>query len=189
MISQYHLLMLPWVAFIAVWALLSLTVKRSVRRESWGSRLLVTAVIDAGILLLFVSDLRLGPLDFPWIHATLAPFVAGFVLTVAGIAFAIWARLYIGRNWSSAVTIKQDHQLIRSGPYSLVPHPIYSGIILASLGTALALRQVRGLIAWPIIIAAFWQKARIEERFMLEHFGSEYERYRHETKALIPFLL
>jgi protein-S-isoprenylcysteine O-methyltransferase Ste14 len=186
--SQHRLLMLPWMVFIVVWATLSLTVKRSVRRELWGSRLLVIAVIDAGIALLFVSDLRLGPLDFQWIHATLAPFVAGFVLTVAGIAFAIWARLYIGRNWSSSVTIKQDHQLIRTGPYSLVRHPIYSGIILASFGTALALRQVRGLLALPIIVAGFWYKAHVEERFMLEHFGPEYERYRRQTKALVPFV-
>jgi len=187
--SQHRLLMLPWVVFIAVWVVLSLTVKRSVRRESWGSRLLVIAVIDAGIVLLFVSDLRLGPLDFQWIRATRAPFVAGFVLTLAGIAFAIWARLYIGRNWSSSVTIKQDHQLIRTGPYSLVRHPIYFGLIVASLGSAFALRQVRGLIALPIIVAGLWYKARIEERFMEEHFGPEYQGYRRATKALIPFVL
>ena len=187
--SQYRLLTLPWMGFIAVWAVLSLTVKRSVRRHASAGWWLIRIAIMAGYGLLFATDLPLGRLDLRWIHAATGPFEAGFLFTVAGIAFAIWARLYIGRNWSSAVTIKQDHQLIRNGPYSLVRHPIYSGIILASLGTALALRQVRGLIAWPIIIAAFWQKARIEERFMLEHFGSEYERYRHETKALIPFLL
>jgi len=187
--SQHRLLMLPWVVFIVVWAALSLTVKRSVRRELWGSRLLVIAANGAGYVLIFASDSRLGALDIEWTHATLAPCVAGFVLTVAGIAFAIWARLYIGRNWSSSVTIKQDHQLIRTGPYSLVRHPIYFGIILASLGTALALRQVRGLIGLPIIVAGFWYKAHVEERFMLKHFGPEYQGYRRETRALIPFVL
>ena len=185
--SQHRLLMVPWVVFIVVWVVLSLTVKRSVRRESSGSRLVVIAVNGAGYALIFATDYRLGPLDLQWIHATLAPFVAGFVLTVAGIAFAIWARIYIGRNWSSSVTIKQDHQLIRTGPYSLVRHPIYLGVILASLGTALALRQVRGLIALPIIVAGFWYKARLEERFMMQHFGPEYQGYRRETTALIPF--
>jgi len=187
--SQHRLLMVPWVVFIVVWVTLSLTVKRSVRRESSGSRLVVIAVNGAGYALIFASDNWLGPLDLHWTHARLAPFWAGFVLTVAGIALAIWARLYIGRNWSSSVTIKQDHQLIRTGPYALVRHPIYFGLILASLGTALALRQVRGLIALPIIVAGFWYKAHIEERFMLEHFGPEYECYRRETKALIPFVL
>jgi protein-S-isoprenylcysteine O-methyltransferase Ste14 len=186
--SQHRLLTLPWIVFIVVWAVLSLTVKRTVRAPpGWrGIHLVVTFF---GYVVLFATDYRLGPLDAYWTHATLAPFVIGFALTVTGITFAIWARLYIGRNWSSSITIKQDHQLIQTGPYSLVRHPIYSGIILASLGTALALRQVRGLIALPIIVAALWYKARIEERLMLEHFGPEYECYRRETKALVPFVL
>ena len=110
----------------------------------------------------------------------------GVALTAMGIAFAVWARAYVGRNWSSAVTIKVGHRLVRTGPYAWVRHPIYTGILLGMLGTALVRRQPRGFIAFLLLWLAFLVKSRMEERFMRQAFGSEYEDYSHTTGALVP---
>jgi len=115
--------------------------------------------------------------------------LAGLALTVIGVAVAIWARLILGTNWSAVVTIKQDHEIIRRGPYSIVRHPIYSGGLLALLGTAIAFGELRGLIGLALIFIAWWMKSRLEESFMEEQFGAAYARYRRDVKGLIPFVL
>jgi protein-S-isoprenylcysteine O-methyltransferase Ste14 len=111
------------------------------------------------------------------------------VVTWAGVALAIWARTILGRNWSATVTVKQDHTLVRSGPYSAVRHPIYSGLLLASLGTALAIGELHSLLAVGIGLVGFRIKSKLEEQFMMEQFGREYEEYRQHSWALLPFVL
>jgi protein-S-isoprenylcysteine O-methyltransferase Ste14 len=98
------------------------------------------------------------------------------------------ARQLLGRNWSGTVQVKQDHQLIRDGPYRFVRHPIYTGVLMAILGTAVAVGHWCGLFAVLIAFGSFWRKLTLEERFMWETFGSVYEEYRARTAALIPFL-
>ena len=112
----------------------------------------------------------------------------GLLMTIAGVAFAIWARVTLGRNWSGTVTVKQDHELIRTGPYALVRHPIYTGITLAVFGTAMFDGEIRSIIFILAMLSVFLHKMRMEERFMTEQFGSEYTNYRQRTKALVPFL-
>ncbi len=112
----------------------------------------------------------------------------GVALTAAGIGFAIWARLYLGGNWSGAVTVKVGHELVRTGPYRFVRHPIYTGLITALLGTGLLRAQVRGLIALVLIYAGFKMKSKIEERAMISTFGTAYEEYRRSTGAIVPKL-
>jgi len=111
---------------------------------------------------------------------------AGILLTAAGIAFAIWARFYLGQNWSSAVSIKVGHQLTRTGPYQWVRHPIYSGLLVALLGTSLARDKMISLLALPLFFLGFWTKSRMEEQFMRKTFGQEYEDYNQSTGALVP---
>jgi protein-S-isoprenylcysteine O-methyltransferase Ste14 len=113
----------------------------------------------------------------------------GALMVAAGVAFACWARYVIGSNWSSEVQVKQGHELIERGPYSVVRHPIYTGLLLAFLGTAVALGEWHGLIAVAIIAASFWFKLRLEERWMRESFGETYTDYMRRVKALIPGLL
>jgi protein-S-isoprenylcysteine O-methyltransferase Ste14 len=139
-------------------------------------------------LLLFRDALQIGPLALRFVPAGLGAQLAGSVLALAGVGLAIWARLMLGRNWSSVVMIRQDHQLIRCGPYALVRHPIYAGMLLALLGTAVALGEIRGLLAVAIAFVAWLFKSRLEERWLTEHFGEEYEQYRREVKALIPYV-
>lgn len=114
-------------------------------------------------------------------------FWAAAVVTAAGLAFAVWARVHIGRNWSGTVTLKQGHELVVSGPYALVRHPIYTGLLLAIVGSALARGEWRGVLAVAIAWAALWRKLRLEERWMVEAFGERYEGYRQRVPALIPF--
>jgi protein-S-isoprenylcysteine O-methyltransferase Ste14 len=109
-------------------------------------------------------------------------------MTIAGVAFAIWARVTLGRNWSGTVTIKQDHELIRTGPYALVRHPIYTGIMFAVLGTAIFDGEIRSIILIVATFSLLIHKMRMEEQFMTEQFGSGYTNYRQNTKALVPFV-
>ena len=111
------------------------------------------------------------------------------LFVISGIAFAIWARFALGRNWSGQVTIKQDHILVvRSPSMPSFRNPIYSGFLLAILGSAIAYRELRGLIAVGIVLALFLSKIRIEERFMSQRFGEQYAMYKRQVKALIPFV-
>jgi protein-S-isoprenylcysteine O-methyltransferase Ste14 len=143
----------------------------------------------AAFWLLFSRNPQLGfmsrPIfpDLPLIH------YLGLVLTCAGLAFTVWARAILGRNWSAIVTIRQDHRLVRQGPYRWVRHPIYSGLLLAMLGTAICFGELRGLIGVALGLVGFWLKARLEETFLIEQFGSEYTEYKKEVKALIPSIL
>jgi len=105
-----------------------------------------------------------------------------------GLAFSVWARFYIGRNWSPHIELKKEHQLIRTGPYAVVRHPIYSGFMLATLGTAVVFAEWSGLLAFVLIVAAWGYKGRLEEMAMIEKFGTEYERYRQNVKGLVPFV-
>jgi protein-S-isoprenylcysteine O-methyltransferase Ste14 len=113
----------------------------------------------------------------------------GAALTIAGLLFAVWAREHLGRNWSHSVTIKQGHELITTGPYTAVRHPIYTGILIGFLGMAIAISQVRGFIAFALMFLGFWVKLRLEEQWMRTQFGESYATYSQKTAALVPYLL
>jgi protein-S-isoprenylcysteine O-methyltransferase Ste14 len=128
---------------------------------------------------------------WPWLERhplPRAPWMAyaGAVLVAGGLAFAVRARLVLAGNWSGTVTLKHGHELIRTGPYRLVRHPIYTGLLAAMLGTAIAIDRVRGLLAMALITVAFLVKIRTEEAFMRAAFGAAYDRYRNEVPALVP---
>jgi protein-S-isoprenylcysteine O-methyltransferase Ste14 len=110
------------------------------------------------------------------------------VLTAAGIAFAIWARFTLGRNWSGNVTVKEGHELLRRGPYALARHPIYSGALLAILGTSLAVGTVRAVLLVVPLVFVLRFKMRNEEELMAGEFGEEYAEYRRRVKGLVPFV-
>ena len=112
----------------------------------------------------------------------------GIAVTAAGLLFAIWARFHLGRNWSGQVTVKVGHELIRSGPYRWVRHPIYSGMILALIGTAINKGQLGGFVAVVLLWIGFTLKSRKEERFMATTFGQKYEQYSQSTGAIVPRL-
>lgn len=177
-----------WIAFGAYWGIMALRVKRVVRRQNIGGRLFQILSGMAAFILLWDENVDWGVLSSRFVPRNHAWAVAGAALTCVGVAIAIWARTILGGNWSGVVTVKQDHTLVRSGPYTVVRHPIYSGLTLAILGTALAIGEWRALAAVGVVFVMFLVKSRTEERFMTEEFGRQYEDYRRETSALIPFI-
>jgi protein-S-isoprenylcysteine O-methyltransferase len=178
-----------WIALIAIWVITAMNTKQAARRLSGWPRWVQVGLTAAGAVLLFDRDLGVGWLGLRFLPEDTAIAFLGLAMTASGIAFAVWARFALGENWSSQVTLKQEHELVHSGPYRLVRHPIYSGILLALLGTAIFVGQLRGLIAFGLFLAGFWLKARMEEALMLQQFGDQYRRYQREVKALIPFVL
>jgi protein-S-isoprenylcysteine O-methyltransferase Ste14 len=178
-----------WVFLGLVWLVGAFFSKPVERKEPLGSRLLQLGWGLLAAFLLSVRNLPLGPLGVRVIPGSLLLGYVGLALTWGGIAFAIWARFYLGSNWSARVTIKKDHELIRSGPYAIVRHPIYAGLLAAVAGTAIAIGEVRAILALPIIAVGLHFKARTEEKFMREQFCEQYSRYEREVKSLIPWVL
>ena len=171
-----------WGAFWLYWLIAAFSVKKG--HVPWsrelGVRVLFVAVV---IVLIRVGALRgNAPNTDAW-RAGL-----GLVLFAVGLGFAIWARVNIGRNWGTPMTQKVEPELVTSGPYRLVRHPIYTGILVAGVGTAVALSW-RWLIAVALAGLYFLYSATVEERYMTERFPDTYPTYKQATKMLVPFIL
>jgi protein-S-isoprenylcysteine O-methyltransferase Ste14 len=178
-----------WITVGLVWAVAAMSVKRTVRAEPLDSRIGHIMTFAVAFTLLFSSRMRIGPLAWPVFLSSEISAAAGLALTIGGIVFAIWARLYLGGNWSAAVAIKQHHTLLRTGPYAIVRHPIYAGLLLAMFGTAIEVTELGGFLAVILAFAAWLAKARLEESFLLAQFGDTYLHYRQQVKALVPFVM
>lgn len=199
MIRFDTVILLSWAVFLAVWAIGAFTVKRDVAMRKGVLGLLSNQFLlrlGIGVLVvLAVSRLLRGSVPhansaFGMGRAFAAPLFLdwmGAALTVAGIAFAIWARLHLGRNWSSRPTRKEGHELVTSGPYRYVRHPIYTGLILAVFGSALT-GSLFALVIFAIVSITFSLRVGREERIMTDLFPAEYAAYRQRTKRLIPFV-
>lgn len=186
--SYHRVIGYAWLATLIVWLLAAFINKRTVRIYRGVARVFQFALLIPAFFLIFDSDLAIGFLGWRVVPRTAIFEIIGLVLTLAGLGFALWARFFLGRNWSGEITVKRDHQLIRSGPYAIVRHPIYSGFLFALLGTAVAFGQIRGFIGLALAAIGWRLKSRVEERFMTEQFGDEYTAYEREVKALVPFI-
>ncbi len=170
-----------WAAFWLYWLVAAFSMKRG--HIQWSRELRIRALIVAVVIVLVrVGAFRGHGVDTdPWRAGM------GLVLFALGLGFAIWARVHIGRNWGGPMTQKNEPELVTSGPYSLVRHPIYSGILAAGVGTAVALGWV-WLIAVGLAGIYFLYSARVEERYLLEQFPGEYSAYKQSTKMLVPLI-
>jgi protein-S-isoprenylcysteine O-methyltransferase Ste14 len=184
------LIFASWLTFIAYWALLARSAKRSVRDKWWWPRELGLRLAIFILLLLALHVLRAHHIRLRHYLVNVNP-IAGFfgaALCSCGVIFAVWARVCLGGNWGMPMTEKADPELVMSGPYAYVRHPIYAGIILAILGSAIGIS-----VLWviPLFIAGpyFVYGARREERLMAEQFPLQYPGYIKRTKMLIPFIL
>jgi protein-S-isoprenylcysteine O-methyltransferase Ste14 len=182
---QYSIPVL-WLAWLIYWTIAAIGAKATLQEESFASRLSHVIPLALGAALLATPHVPVV-----WLAARFLPRAAGWlwlglVLVALGLALSVAARTWLGRNWSSMVTLKLDHELIRFGPYRWVRHPIYTGLLLAVFGSAIALGEWRGLIALALITAALLRKISIEERFLTRQFGAVYRRYRDEVPALLP---
>jgi protein-S-isoprenylcysteine O-methyltransferase Ste14 len=179
----------------AVWSLVGIywvvgmvLAKRTIKSESIRSSATHIALGCAAVLLVWDPATGKGFLGYRLTSA--ADWVAwlGLALTIGGCAFAVWARTILGSNWSSMVTVKQDHELILRGPYAVVRHPIYSGFLLALTGTVIAVGEIRAFIGLGLAFIGFLLKSTAEEKFMREEFSTEYSRYSQRVRRLIPFV-
>jgi protein-S-isoprenylcysteine O-methyltransferase Ste14 len=186
--SPYGIVTDLWMLLGLYWIVSALRQKRVSKREAWLGRLGHAAAFALGASLIFGHYAHFGRLGTRFVRESFWIAVAGIVVTAAGVALAMWARLHLGDNWSGTVSIREQHELIRSGPYRWMRHPIYSGILLGMAGTILVVGEVRALIGFAAIAAALYAKARKEEGLLTREFGSSFETHRTHTGMFLPRL-
>ena len=178
--------LLMWIAFSVYWGIAARNSSRARSSESGASAWFHQVVLTLALVLLFAPVPGLIgwflPQKLGYLVAT------GVTIQVAFILLAIWARRCLGSNWSAAVRIGVDHQLVRTGPYRLLRHPIYTAMLGMFLGTAISSSQYHALLGLVILVFAYLRKTRMEERLLEQTFGAEYDAYRCDTWALVPFL-
>ena len=182
----WNLIPLMWLAWCLYWVISARSAKRTVRRESLASRISHVLPLIVGVLLVALPSVPSALFATRILPRSLATYWIGVAFVFMGLGFAVWARRHIGSNWSGTVTVKENHVLVRTGPYAWVRHPIYTGLLAAILGSAIARGELRGVWAVALCTFAFMSKLRIEERWMRQVFGAEYERYSAQVPALIP---
>jgi protein-S-isoprenylcysteine O-methyltransferase len=182
---------MSWAVFVIYWTVSSFGVKRDLRRRSrWRAALMRIAVI------IFIAAWLSHRSNTRQLHAYLWPLASSFppsivrllgaLICVFGIALAIWARAHLGRNWSPAPSLKEGHELVTSGPYQCIRHPIYAGMLAAALGSALVI--IWWSITFLIMAIMFTWRVRIEEKLMMQQFPTQYPDYKKRSWALIPYL-
>jgi protein-S-isoprenylcysteine O-methyltransferase Ste14 len=187
-IQAHQLPEIIWIVWLVSWVVASFWSDREQARaetlETWIYR---APIIAGGALLVpwtgqLLGEKAIWEVSYPGLYVLMAAMVAGLCLTW-------WARIYLGRLWSSVITHKRNHKIIDTGPYAFVRHPIYCGLIIALLATALAEGKLVALLGSALVILGVWLKARTEERFLVAELGPEiYDAYRRRVPMLIPFL-
>jgi protein-S-isoprenylcysteine O-methyltransferase Ste14 len=177
-----------WTALAIYWIVAAFFVKKTVKREFGAARLIYIMTWAVACLLLFTDNIPLSFLYTPVLPQTFSWQIAGFLFCLSGLLFSVWARIYLGKNWSGNITIKENHELITTGPYALTRNPIYSGFLLAFFGCAMTSGLLKGYLSIPFVVSGILMKIAIEEKFMTEVFSEHYGSYRRKVKKLIPFL-
>ena len=180
------LITVPWIIFVAYWVVGALRTRRTVSRESFTSRYGVLALEILGFFLLFSDSPEIAILNARIVHRTYSLGVVGVACTWIGIALALWARWHLGQYWSARVTLKEGHELIRTGPYAYFRHPIYSGLILAAIGGTVAIDRWRCVAGVALIVLGYCIKARKEESMLAVQFGESFREHRRHTGFLLP---
>lgn len=171
-----------WLLWLAYWLIEATNTARAQKSESLQTAIIYRGATVIGILLIFGLKrpwARLWPVSVPLLCVAI-------ILMLCGFSFAIWARRHLGRYWSARVTLKEGHQLIESGPYGLVRHPIYSGLLLSMAATVMTIGTLQSLCGYAVLLGALIFKLAAEERLLADHFGQPYQDYRKRVRALIP---
>ena len=184
-----NIIRICWLVFVAIWVIAAVSTKRTLYRETRAQRLRYWVWLVIAYVLLIYGPRLPYPLNLRIVPNVALTAWAAAVLCIIGLAFAVWARIILGRNWSGAVTLKEGHELVERGPYRLVRHPIYTGLLTMFFATALALGYLAGFAGALLLFASFWIKLRDEEQLMLQQFPEGYAAYRQRAKCIIPFVL
>ena len=177
-----------WVIFLGYWLASARRGKPVAERTKLSLALRYRLPLIFGCLLLWASN-RLHPLDIDFPKRSAPAQYIGAAICVLGLLLSIWSRRTLAGNWSSAVTFKQNHELIKTGPYRFVRHPIYTGVLTMCLGSVIVEARLHCWFGLALIFIAFWVKLRQEEILMLQHFPNDYPGYRSRVKALVPFII
>ena len=183
-----QLIIACWVGFLGYWGFSARGEKPTAERQSWLSIFAHRTPTLLGGALLWCPIL---PYPFKlvlWPHTDLLR-AFGVITCALGLVVAIWSRRALAGNWSSTVTFKQGHELIQTGPYRYVRHPIYTGILLMCLGTAIVVGQLQSWLGFLLLCLGFWIKLKQEESLLARHFPNAYPAYLARVKALIPFII
>jgi protein-S-isoprenylcysteine O-methyltransferase Ste14 len=175
-----------WLIFAGYWFVASRTTAKTKARESWSSSLPRNAVLALGAIFLFGKWFAGSLLGRRFVPAVPSIWAAGVLLTIAGLALTFWARYHLGKYWSGQITLKEDHTLVCTGPYSYLRHPIYSGLLVAVSGTGLTVGLYRALLGVALIALGLWWKARQEDAWLSAAFGEQFEQQRRRTGRLLP---
>jgi protein-S-isoprenylcysteine O-methyltransferase Ste14 len=185
----WHILtILPWAIFLTYWIAGSLKTRANAQKEPFLSRFIILLMEFAGYLLVF-APFNIGVLRFHVIPRTIPSAILGVASTWAGIGLAIWARYHLAEYWSARITIKEGHQLIRTGPYRRLRHPIYTGLILATIGSALVIDHWRCVLGVLLVTVGYCFKAKREEAMLEKQFGEAFQEHRKHTGFLFPKFL
>ncbi len=179
-----RIIILLWIAFYSFWLISAIGVKKSVRGASWqraiGIRLLLVLFVIAFVRLFRPQNI--------WLPTRSVPLgISGIVVCIAGLGLAVWARRHLGKNWGTPMSLKEGHELVTTGPYGVIRHPIYTGILTALLGSTL----VAGWfwLVWFLVVMLFLvYSAKTEDGLMMQTFPETYPEYKKRTYSLIPFV-
>jgi protein-S-isoprenylcysteine O-methyltransferase Ste14 len=177
-----------WLILLAYWGYNSRKVKTAVFTQTKTSRYVYLFFLLTSFIILYFRFAAVGILGYQIIPVNRFTGLAGAGICVAGVAFAIWARKFLGDNWSAEVTLKQGHKLIQSGPYQFVRHPIYTGFEIAFLGTVITIGQLKGFVGLGILFTNHFYKTMMEEKILREQFREQYLDYAKRVRRLIPFI-
>jgi len=175
-----------WIVLMLYWAISALRVKRMKYLAPIRVRVVQLLFLVPGCVLLFKARSRVGLLHLQVLPQTTPVAWTGVAVAWTGIAFAIWARYTLGSNWSSQVAIRENHELIQAGPYRLIRHPIYTGIIIGALGTAILAGQLGAFLGLILITLGFAYKGSQEELHLHATFGDAWLAHRKRTGMFLP---
>jgi protein-S-isoprenylcysteine O-methyltransferase Ste14 len=176
-----------WVVFWSYWFVQAYRTRSPVKRRQ--SAMVPLLPFIALLLWSVISVLFPGLLFLQIVPAGTLTGLVGIAITLAGLGFAIWARIHLGTNWSGQPVIRTDHTLVQSGPYCIVRNPIYTGILVACIGSTVVVGKFWALAVTILVLIVFIMKIRSEEKFLLEEFGESFSNYKQKVKALIPFIV
>ena len=185
-LSYQLIILFVWAVWFAYWIARSGGTEKTGQRESHSSRRVHLMLSGAAFALILLPLSNVPFFGLKLLPSTKSLFVAGVAILICGLAFAVWARRRLGRYWSGTIALKEGHRLIRTGPYAIVRHPIYTGFVMGMVGTAVAQGQIRSILAVVLLVASYLRKIRIEETWLVQQFGDEYRTYQKEVGALIP---
>jgi len=180
------IVILCWITWGAWWIIAARNSKQKAEEQDAKSRREYSILMTISFILLIADTSNVPFLNINIVPNALAP--VGAFMCVLGLAFTLWARRTLAGNWSGEVAFKKEHELIEKGPYAIIRHPIYTGLTVMFIGTAIVVGMMAQLLGFVIALVSFRIKLRQEEELLVRHFPKEYPDYKKRTNALIPYI-